>query len=139
MRYHVVVENQKGTFPIKGLNELLNGGMYNFRAKKYHNPVKAANDKACLRAIKKYLPGVQISEPIRCVFRIYAQDKKHDRGNLCAACEKSFLDALQTAQVIRNDGWEDVGDSVFCTAIDREHPRIEVEIMTVDKDAAESC
>lgn len=139
MRYHVVIENQKGTFPIKGLNELLGGRMYNFRAKKYHNPIKAANDKTCLNAINKYLTNMRIDEPIQCIFWIYAADKRHDRGNLCAACEKSFLDALQVAQVIKNDGWDDVRDSVFHTAIDREHPRIEVEIVTADKDAAESC
>ena len=113
MRYRVVIENKNHTFPIKGLNELLGGRMYNFRTKKYHNPVKADNDKKCLIAIKKYLKGVHIDKPIRCTYHIYTADKRHDRSNLYSAIEKSFLDALQIAKVIRNDGWDDVLDSIF--------------------------
>lgn len=128
MKYKVIIQNQKHTFPIKGLNELLNGRMYNFRTKKYHNPVKAENDKVCLRAIKKYMAGVHIDKPIRCTYWIYAQDKKHDRGNLSSAVQKSFLDALQTAKVIKNDGFDDCLDDVFCTELDRNNPRVEVEI-----------
>lgn len=132
MKYKVIIQNQKHTFPIKGLNELLNGRMYNFRTKKYHNPVKAENDKVCLRAIKKYMAGVKIDKPIRCTYWIYAQDKRHDRGNLTSAVEKSFLDSMQIAKCIGNDGYDDVLDSVFHTELDRENPRIEVEIEVLE-------
>lgn len=132
MKYKVIIQNQKHTFPIKGLNELLNCRMYNFRTKKYHNPVKAENDKVCLRAIKKYMPGVKIDKPIRCTYWIYAQDKRHDRGNLTSAVEKSFLDSMQLAKCIGNDGYDDVLDSVFYTELDRENPRVEVEIEVVE-------
>lgn len=131
MIYRVVITNPKNTFPIKGLNELLNGRLYNHRTRKYHNPVKQENDKVCLRAIKKYMSGVKIDKPIRCTFWIYASDKRHDRGNLSCACEKSFLDALQLANVLRNDGFDDVHDSIFHTEIDRTNPRVIVEIEEV--------
>lgn len=132
MTYKVIIDNQKNTFPIKGLNELLNGRLYNHRTRKYHNPVKQENDKVCLRAIKKYMPGIQIDKPIRCTFWIYAPDKRHDRGNLSSACEKSFLDAIQLAKVKKNDGFDDVLDSVFHTEIDRNNPRVIVEIEEVN-------
>ena len=132
MKYRVVISNKKHVFPLKGLNELLNGRLYNFRTRKYHNPVKAENDKVCLIAIRKSMPNVKIDKPIRCFFYIYAQDKMHDRGNLSSACEKSFLDALQKANVIRNDGFDDVLDSVFFTELDRTNPRIEVEIEVIE-------
>lgn len=132
MKYKVIIQNQKHTFPIKGLNELLNGRMYNFRTKKYHNPVKAENDKVCLRAIKKYMAGVHIDKPIRCTYWIYAQDKRHDRSNLYASIEKSFLDSLQLAKCIKQDSWDYAYDSVFHTELDRENPRIEVEIEVVE-------
>lgn len=132
MKYRVVISNKKHVFPLKGLNELLNGRLYNFRTRKYHNPVKAENDKVCLIAIRKSMPNVKIDKPIRCFFYIYAQDKMHDRGNLSSACEKSFLDALQKANVIRNDGFDDVLDSVFFTELDRINPRIEVEIEVIE-------
>lgn len=133
MTYKVVISNTKKTFPIKGLNELLNGRMYNPRTKKYQNHVKQENDKVCVKAIKKYMPKVTINKPIKCTFYIYAQDRKHDRGNLASAVEKSFLDGLQTAKVISNDGWDYVYDSEFHTELDRNNPRVEVLIHTVGK------
>lgn len=116
---------------MKGLNELLNGRMYNFRTKKYNNPVKAENDKVCLKAIKKYMPGIHIDKPIRCTYWIYVQDKKHDRGNLSSAIQKSFLDAMQMAKVIKNDGFDDCLDDIFHTELDCQYPRIEVEVEVV--------
>lgn len=128
MTYQVVISNAKHTFPLKGLNELLGGRMYNFRTKKYHNQVKADNDKVCRLAIQKYMHGVKIDKPIKVTYHIFAQDKRHDRGNLASACEKSFLDALQEMKVIKNDGFDDVLDSTFYTELDRINPRIVVEI-----------
>lgn len=132
MTYRVVIANNNRTFPVKGLNELLGGRTYNFRTKKYLNPVKSANDAICLRAIKKYMRGVKIDKPIQCTYWIYAQDKRHDRGNLSAAVEKSFLDALQQAKVIPNDGFDDVLDSIFHTSVCKYDPRIEVEIEVIE-------
>jgi len=128
MTYQVVISNAKHTFPLKGLNELLGGRMYNFRTKKYHNQVKAENDKVCRLAIQKYMRGVKIDKPIKVTYYIFAQDKRHDRGNLASATEKSFLDALQEMKVIKNDGFDDVLDSTFITELDRNNPRIVVEI-----------
>ena len=132
--YKVIISNAKHTFPLKGLNELLAGRTYNYRTKKYQNSVKTSNDNVCLRAIKKYMPGVRIDKTIKCTFFIYAQDKKHDRGNLSSACEKSFLDAMQIAKVIKNDGFDDVMDSEFITILDRQNPRIEVYVREMESD-----
>jgi Holliday junction resolvase RusA-like endonuclease len=84
-------------------------------------------------AIRKQLGNLRIENPIKCIFYVFAQDKRHDRGNLYVACEKSFLDALQTAHVIRNDGFDDVLDSEFHTYVDRENPRVVVEIIEVER------
>lgn len=134
MTYQVVISNSKHTFPLNGLNELLGGRMYNFRTKKYHNQVKADNDKICRLAIQKYMRGVKIDKPIKVTYHIFAQDKRHDRGNLASATEKSFLDALQEIKVIKNDGFDDVLDSTFITELDRNNPRIVVEIEEVERE-----
>ena len=137
MTYKVVISKSNKTFPIKGLNELLAGRMYDYRTKKYHNSVKSENDKVCRLAIQKYMRGVKIDKPIRCTYMIYAGDKRHDRGNLACAVEKSFLDALQEMKVIKNDGFDDVLDSVFHTELCRDNPRIEVIIEEVSQKALE--
>lgn len=128
MNYEILIPNNKGKFPVSGLNELLGGRIYNYRTKKYHNPIKTANDNVCRKAIRKALKGVQIDKPIVCIFTCYLPNKRHDRGNISSAVEKSFLDALQLEKVIKNDGWSDVGDSIFHTYIDKANPRIEVLI-----------
>lgn len=136
MTYKVTIDKKNNTFPtfpLKGLNELLGARLYNPRTKRYANSVKTSNDRTCLKAIKKCLPSVHIDKPIKCTFYIYAANKMHDRGNLCSATEKSFLDALQIAKVIRNDGWDDVLDSVFHTEVDKTNPRVVVEIEVLGK------
>lgn len=132
MRYKVVITNTKNTFPIKGLNELLGGRVYNPRTKKYHNPVKSANDRVCCVAIRRDLKGVKLKTPIRCTYYMYAQDKRHDRGNLYSATEKSFLDALQSCKVLSSDKWDCVLDGGFHTELCRNNPRIEVVIEEVE-------
>ena len=132
MKYRVVISKTNKTFPIKGLNELLAGRMYDYRTKKYHNSVKSANDRVCCVAIRRDLKGVTLKTPIRCTYYIYAQDKRHDRGNLYSATEKSFLDALQACKNLKNDGFNEVLDSVFHTEVDNINPRIEVIIEEVE-------
>ena len=134
MTYKVIISKKNNTFPLKGLNELLGARLYNPRTKRYTNSVKTSNDRTCLKAIKKCLPSVHIDKPIRCTYRIYTADKRHDRSNLYSAIEKSFLDALQIAKVIRNDGWDDVDDSIFHTEVDKKNPRVVVEIEVLEKE-----
>ena len=134
MTYKVIIDKKNNTFPLKGLNELLGARLYNPRTKRYTNSVKTSNDRTCLKAIKKCLPSVHIDKPIRCTYHIYTADKRHDRSNLYSAIEKSFLDALQIAKVIKNDGWDDVLDSIFHTEVDKEKPRVIVEIEVLGKE-----
>ena len=138
MNYHVTIKgirNAKGyEFPIKGLNELIDGKIYNPRTRKYTNPIKNANDSICFKNIYRDLvvKKVVLKTPIRCHYKVYTQDKKHDRGNLYAAVEKSFLDALQKAKCLSNDTWDNVYDSTFESFLERQNPRVEIDIEEVD-------
>lgn len=115
-----------------GLNELLSGRMYDFRTKKYRNPVKNKNDLICQKAINSNMPGVKIEKPIVIGYRFYCKDKRRDRMNVASAFVKSFEDALQKCGVIKNDGWDDVLTPVLDFRIDRENPRIQVYIKEID-------
>lgn len=128
MKYVVTINGKHGDFPIKGLNELLGGRIYDRRTKKYRNAVKSANDLVCRKAIRASLKGVKLNTPIQCTYHIYAKNRMHDRSNLYSSCEKSFLDALQQEKSIANDGWNDVLDSEFHTYLDPINPRVVVEI-----------
>lgn len=131
MTYKVVINKSNKDFPIQGLNELLAGRIYDYRTKKYRNPVKSENDKVCCRCINRDLKDLKLKTPIRCTYNIFVPDKRHDRGNIYAAVEKSFLDALQTCKCLDNDSWDKCYDGVFHTEVDRLNPRIVVEIEEV--------
>ena len=132
MKYRVTISKNNKTFPIKGLNELLAGRTYDYRSQKYHNSVKAANDRVCCVAIRRDLKGVKLKTPIKCTYYIFAQDKRHDRNNLESATTKSFLDALQQCGCIKSDGFDYVLDSVFHSEVCRQNPRVEVIIEEVE-------
>ena len=113
-----------------GLNELLNGRYYDKRTHSYHNRIKNDNDNICVDAIRfsKSLRNITITKPIVIDYQIYAQNKKHDRMNLLSAIDKSFEDALQKANVIANDGWNDVLNTTHSFYVDAKDPRVEVTI-----------
>lgn len=131
MKYEVTIQVKGGVFPIDGLNELLNGKTYNYRTRKYVNPVKAKNDSVCIKCIYAQLKNVKLKTPIKCHYHIYTKDKRHDRGNVYSAVEKSFLDALQKCGCLKNDGFNDVLDSTFYTEVDSKRPRVEIIIEEV--------
>jgi len=119
-----------------GLNEVLNGRMYDFRCRKYRNPVKQENDKICCNGIRfaKELRGVHIHEPIIIHYKFYVANKRRDRMNVASAFDKSFEDALQLCQVIHNDGWDDVYGATYEFHIDKNNPRVEICIEEVKKE-----
>lgn len=119
-----------------GLNELLNGRLYDYRTKKYRNPVKTKNDEICTKAIRycRELRGVRIENPVIIHYRFYCKNKRRDRMNVCSAFDKSFQDSLQLCNIIQNDGWEDVLNITHEFFIDKENPRVVVEIEEIKKE-----
>lgn len=80
--------------------------------------------------IKSQLRGVQIKKPCYVRFRWYEANKKRDLDNIASA-KKFIFDALVKFEVLENDGWKQVigfSDSFF---IEKNNPRIEVEIEEV--------
>lgn len=127
MVHYVTIQGQ-----LKGLNELLAGRMFNQRTHRYINYVKQGNDRQCVFFIREQLRGVKITKPITIHYDFYCQDKRHDRMNIASATDKSFQDALQKCDVIKNDGWDDVINCTFSFYIDRDNPRTEVTITELD-------
>lgn len=115
-----------------GLNEVLAGRMYDFRTKKYRNPVKAKNDAICCKAIRAN-KLYQIDKPILIRYTFYCKDKRRDKMNIFSAFDKSFEDALQTCKIIKNDGWTDIVNTEHYFHVDKSNPRVVVEIIEVEK------
>ena len=123
-RYRLVVRGFK-----YGLNAVLNGFKYDYRSKRFFNNEKRDNDFTCINGIRQSeLRKVKIEQPIVIHYNIFWRDKRSDRMNVASAFDKSFQDALQKAGVLHNDGWRDVINATFDFQVDKDDPRVEIEI-----------
>lgn len=76
------------------------------------------------------LKGVHFDGTVRLAFRWYEPNKKRDLDNICFA-KKFILDALVSNGIIVADGWKGVIGFTDHFFIDKENPRIEVDIEEV--------
>ena len=89
--------------------------------------VKKKNEKLVTDAILEQLNRVHFIGPVELNFRWYEKDKRRDLDNICFA-KKFILDALVTNGVIETDDWKGVIGFTDKFFIDKENPRIEVDI-----------
>lgn len=80
--------------------------------------------------ILEQLAGVRFENTVRLAFRWYEPNKMRDLDNVCFA-KKFILDALVNAEVIKADGWRGVIGFTDQFFIDKDNPRIEVDIEEV--------
>lgn len=111
----------KGVLP--GLNEMTNANRTNRfqggRQKKAVTNLVALSCKAC--KLKK-VEGLNNYS-----FTWYCKDKRRDKDNIMSS-QKYIFDGLQVAGIIENDGRKQVGDISHRFEIDKDNPRVEVEI-----------
>ena len=77
--------------------------------------------------IMQQLKGVSFKNPVRLSFRWYEPNRKRDLDNVRFA-KKFILDALVSNGIIIADGWKGVAGFTDQFFVDRELPRIEVDI-----------
>lgn len=70
--------------------------------------------------------------PVSVTFRWYEKDRKRDPDNVAFA-KKYILDAMQTMNTIKGDGWRHIAALTDEFHIDRENPRIEVIVREAPK------
>lgn len=84
-----------------------------------------------ISAIYEYLPNVRIKAPVRLNFRWVEPKNNRDLDNICFA-KKFILDALVKSEVLQGDSQKYVKGFTDTFDLDRENPRIEVEIIEVE-------
>ena len=68
--------------------------------------------------------------PVRLAFRWYEPNRNRDMDNVCFA-KKFILDTLVALKMIDTDGWRGVQGFTDNFYIDKDNPRIEVDILEV--------
>ncbi|BFN03887.1 RusA family crossover junction endodeoxyribonuclease [Clostridium tetani] len=105
------------------LNKIINVSKRHYMA--YRNLKKEYTDLITLLA-----RGKGQFERIDLDITWYCKNKRKDKDNIAVGI-KFILDGLVEAKVIKNDGWKEVNNFKHTFKVDKDNPRIEVEITEV--------
>lgn len=118
----------RGTLP--GLNELIEAERRNrFIGAK----LKKQYEAVVMRAARS-LGNVEFEEPVYMVYHWYEKDRRRDKDNICAFGRKVIQDALVKARFLRNDGWKNIAGVEDRFYVDKDKPRVVVEILEVTEE-----
>ena len=88
---------------------------------------KATNKVAMSIKDKKTINRTKFKRSVCFYVVYYCKDRRKDKDNIAFA-KKFIFDGLQQAGVIENDGWNNIESWEERFEIDKENPRIEVEL-----------
>lgn len=88
--------------------------------------MKRKNEELVMLSVRK----VKIKQPVKIAFKWYEKNSRRDMDNIAFA-KKFILDALVKKGVLQDDGWKWVKGFTDEFFIDKENPRVEVEMEEV--------
>jgi len=86
---------------------------------------KAETSRAALELKRQW--KVQIPKAIF-KFTWYRKNRRTDPDNICFA-KKFLLDAMEEVGIIDNDGWKNVAGFIDEFEVDKDNPRVEIELI----------
>ena len=92
--------------------------------------MKKENQQLISWYIRAQLHGVHFDGPVRLDFRWFEPNKRRDLDNIAFA-KKFVQDALVNEKVISSDGWKGVAGLSDNFFVDKDNPRIEVDITEI--------
>jgi Holliday junction resolvase RusA-like endonuclease len=108
-----------GTLPTE--NEIINASKAHWTV--YRDLKQTHDDLVVLYARK--LPELKYADYI---ITWYCPNKQKDKDNIIAG-QKFIFDGLQKAGKIKNDGWKEIGTITHRFEVDKQNPRVEIEII----------
>lgn len=110
---------------LPNLNEIIETSKMHWA--KYANEKKYLTENIALLAKSKIKKKY---EKVNLTFVWYCKNKRKDKDNIIAG-QKFIIDALVLAGVIKNDGWNEIGNIFHFFEVDAKNPRVEVIIKEV--------
>ncbi len=93
--------------------------------------MKADNGRRVSLAVSRCLRGTRIERPVYMQYTWYEPNRRRDLDNISSFGRKVIQDSLVGAGVLKDDGWKQVTGFSYRFRVDKENPRIEVEIREV--------
>lgn len=123
----------KYTFIISGKLSNLNDYTKACRTNRFAGAkMKDENEKIVLFYIAEQLKDVRIEKKVFISYIWYEPNMKRDLDNIAFA-KKFIQDALVQSEVLKNDGWKNIAGFKDNFYIDKENPRIVVEIEEMEE------
>jgi Holliday junction resolvase RusA-like endonuclease len=116
-----------GTLP--GLNDIIREDRRNRHA---GAKLKKEAEYAVTLCAKKSLKRWRPAGPVFMHYVWYEPNKRRDKDNVAAGGRKIVQDALVKAGYLKGDGWRDIAGFSDEFRVDKNEPRIEVEIEEVN-------
>lgn len=116
---------------LPGLNEYIDACRRN-----YHAGAKMKKEAEYIVTVcaRKTLKRWRASSPVFMRYTWYEPNKHRDKDNISGMGRKIIQDALVTAGYLKNDGWNEIVGFADTFRVDKNEPRIEVEIEEVNND-----
>ncbi|MGX7133113.1 RusA family crossover junction endodeoxyribonuclease [Enterococcus songbeiensis] len=112
------------------LNNFITAQRTNYRV---GNRVKQRETMKCASAfMPKRLEIRKMSLPLSLKITWYCKNKAKDKDNIAFAL-KFILDGMIKSGAISNDGWKEIGDFSHDFQVDKNNPRIEIEVFNYDE------
>lgn len=95
--------------------------------------IKNKNESKILQEIYSQFGKLRITKPVVMNYKWYEPNRRRDLDNVSSFGRKVIQDALVQSKVLKNDGWNEIkgfSDEFF---VDKERPRIEVEIKEIEQ------
>lgn len=125
-------EKRRYTLIINGKLDNLNDYISACRTNQYKgSSVKNHNENKVKSAIYEQLGRLRITRPVYMSYRWYEPNRRRDLDNISSFGRKVIQDALVKTHVLQNDGWKEIIGFRDDFYIDKENPRVEVEIEEV--------
>jgi Holliday junction resolvase RusA-like endonuclease len=119
------------TYIVEGILPGYNEAMNEARCNRYGSATtKRSYTAFCANEAKRQHIPV-ITKPIIVSVLWIEKDRRRDPDNIASAL-KYLLDGLQSAKIIKNDGWKEIIGITHRFATDNNTPRIVVELQEVD-------
>lgn len=117
----------KGRLP--GLNEIIDASRANYRI---GNALKQETQEIVIWCIRQQLRGAKITKPVILRYTFYEPNRRRDKDNIASGAHKIVQDALVKSGVLQNDGWKHISNFEDRFDVDKDNPRVEIEIEEVE-------
>lgn len=118
----------QGTLP--GLNEYINAERRN---KYLAAKLKNQSEHVVMSYARRQLHGVHFDGPVTMTYTWYEPSRRRDKDNVSSYGRKVIQDALVKAGVLAGDGWRHIEGFRDRFVVDRDNPRIEVELEEAER------